>query len=48
MSKKLQDAYSLSSLEDTINLYKAWSKNYDRDFAYKIIINHLKMLLNIF
>ena len=35
MSKKLQDAYSLSSVEDTINLYKAWSKNYDRDFAYK-------------
>ena len=35
MSKKLQDAYSLSSVEDTINLYKAWSKNYDRDFAHK-------------
>ena len=35
MSKKLQDAYSLSSVEDTINLYKTWSKNYDRDFAYK-------------
>ena len=35
MSKKLHDAYSLSSVEDTINLYKAWSKNYDRDFAYK-------------
>ena len=35
MSKKLKDAYSLSSVEDTINLYKAWSKNYDRDFAHK-------------
>ena len=35
MSKKLQDAYSLSSVEDTINLYKAWSKDYDKDFAHK-------------
>ena len=34
MSKKLKDAYSLNSVEDTINLYKAWSKNYDRDFAH--------------
>ena len=34
MSKKLKDAYSLNSVEDTINLYKAWSKNYDYDFAH--------------
>ena len=40
MSKKLQDAYSLSSVEDTINLYKAWSKDYDRDFALKNNLYH--------
>ena len=35
MSKKLKDAYTLSSKEDTINLYKYWSKNYDKDFAVR-------------
>ena len=33
MSKKLKDAYTLSSKEDTINIYKYWSKDYDNDFA---------------
>tara|TARA_B100000902_G_C27050959_1_gene784131 strand:+ start:123 stop:767 length:645 start_codon:yes stop_codon:yes gene_type:complete len=49
MSKKLKDAYSLNSLEDTINLYKAWSKNYDCDFAqnnyYKSPQNVVKYFL---
>tara|TARA_B100002051_G_scaffold276162_1_gene322850 strand:- start:299 stop:943 length:645 start_codon:yes stop_codon:yes gene_type:complete len=35
MSKKLKDAYTLSSKEDTINLYKYWSKDYDKDFAVR-------------
>ena len=33
MSKKLKDAYGLNSIDDTIDLYKGWSKTYDRDFA---------------
>ena len=35
MSKKLKDAYTLGSKEDTINLYKYWSKDYDEDFAVR-------------
>ena len=35
MSKKLEDAYALGSKGDTINLYKYWSKDYDKDFAVR-------------
>ena len=33
MNKKLDDAYSLNSIKDTIELYKSWSNTYDQDFA---------------
>ncbi len=33
---KLNDAYSLKTPSDSINLYKKWAKTYDKDFA----LNH--------
>ena len=30
---KLDDAYSLKTPEDSIELYKKWAETYDKDFA---------------
>ena len=32
---KLDDAYSLKTPQDSINLYKKWAQTYDKDFAEK-------------
>ena len=34
MSENLKKAYSLETVEETIDLYRGWSKNYDLDFAF--------------
>tara|TARA_Y100000746_G_scaffold107154_1_gene91634 strand:- start:360 stop:995 length:636 start_codon:yes stop_codon:yes gene_type:complete len=35
LKKGLNDAYSLKTPQDSINLYKVWASSYDKDFAEK-------------